>query len=345
MLVAMLRRLPEMALIPREILEKMFVNFWSQRVPAGQVLVPEGNWYCVLSGALDIVRFLPYHEPADETLAPSVSVEVLQQDDRLILQQLPPSLAHGPTMESVGTLSSMASFRSGDSFGPYRDGWLVANSDTELLCCPLRTLRFMERRSQSRESRGDEVAELRHAPLLEDCPEKVIQQALEVLELREVVYGQDPLKQWPGLCIIRTGQLRLAAQTAASDAQSSGALALDSDASVAVAGVGRELCVLGPGDAVCEELIIGGPRLPGLTSSMVISANLEAWFLPQERRHEVEGSCFEKHLLSARDGNYQRLQKKVSERAAWIQTRERALAEVQFSTQNRPLSASAVVRG
>jgi CRP-like cAMP-binding protein len=333
-----------MAMFPRNFLQAHISNFFVLNVPAGKPLFLERNWYCLVTGVLAVTRFTTAGAQADKSDSKGQSQVMSadsQADDAGILTSSLEQFEGIPRLTTLRELEGLMSFQHGWSFGPYGDEWLVAKTDVELICLPLRTFSSWTRRFQGRERNGCDVELLRKSPLFQSCPERFLQVALEeLLELHEVVFGTDPMVQYPGLLIVRSGQLQLLAQY-----PQRGGVNMPSADSVEPASNAVELCTLTPGDAIGEEALLGGEPLQGLTSSRVVSSHLEFWSLPEQRLLDAESSGLLDQLKAAQTTNRQAVEKKIADNAAWAEIRRVSLAEVLKGTRGRALCLEQPVIG
>lgn len=329
--IGLLRRLPEIGVFPRDFLEKHITHFYAQHVPAGQPLFLEKSWCCLVHGTLDVVRFVKGKTATDESNSTWLTQDLPQSPVYNSLEEfdplaMPSDLIRFPELTVATQLDALQSFRFGDSFGPCGDEWLVASTDVELICLPLRTLNAWNRKC-CRQSilvrAGNDVALLRKCLLFQCCSVRYLQIALEeLLEPHEAVYGSDPLSEWSGLCIIRTGQLQLLANTPA-PAKDVRATPQDSSCPSTY-----ELCTLGPGDSIREEDLLDGTPIPNVSCSKVVSPQLEFWILPTALRSDAEGSGLLKELRLGQEASRRALVERIVETAAWAETKRKVLQEV-----------------
>lgn len=247
-------------------------------------------------------------------------------------------------MRTVGRIEELQTFQGGGRFGPRGDGWLVAAPEgAELLAMPLRALRWLERQGRRRSGPGaslleEEATLLARAPLFSSCSGEMLRRALEeVLERREALWGEDPLASWTGLCIVRSGQLRLlppsseAGRPATAPAQA----ARPREPSAA-------LCVLEAGDAIGEEALLGGPPALHFGASEVESVRLDAWVLPPERLHLAHDIGLVDCLVAAQEASQQQLRARAGATSAWARVRSQTLAEMRQSWRT---ADSAIITG
>merc|ERR1719343_957441 len=88
----------------------------------------------------------------------------------------------------------------------------------------------------------------------------------------------------------------------------------------------EELCVLGPGDALGEEKLLGGSPGLAFTRSKVLSHRLEAWVLPPSRSGDAEDIGLMATMRENRDNKRRELQERAKAANTWARLRPRALA-------------------
>merc|ERR1712217_449456 len=213
--------------------------------------------------------------------------------------------------KTVDTLRPNAVLQGGDRFGPHGDSWLVAGSaGATLLCLPLSLYRSFARQSAAAAENEKErlqkaLAVLRGSALLQTCPPGILRVATEeFLEQREAHFGEDALVRWgPGLAVIYNGKLQLSLGNA-------------------------EVVTLGPGDALGEEVLLGGETELAFDRSEVCTGRLEAWFLPQSRRDLAEDAGLLVHLETARREALNQLLDRARATAEWAVQRQRVLTDL-----------------
>merc|ERR1719262_1671580 len=140
--------MPEMTLIPKDVLCRNMQYFTVHTVPAGQPMFPTNNWHCIMAGKLGIFRFTtPNDASCNQAQGGTTSLD--ENSDWL---QIPPALQIPQSWERVGTMETPAYFKGGQEFGPVRDGWLVADETTEILAFPLACIERMKRKIDSEQN-------------------------------------------------------------------------------------------------------------------------------------------------------------------------------------------------
>jgi len=306
-LAQLIRKVADMHKIPPGVLEDNITRVTARSLPPGSPVLPQSYWYCVVAGNLDVVRFapdLPVRRPPDE--------EPSRENEVSLLRRVAVPLHTKLRQEVVGHFGPNSTFQGGDHFGPHGDGWLVVSSScsAEIICLPTHSVQSMcmqgevsEHRT-SRLSGDEEETFLRRTLLIDDDAQFVRVRSL--FDRRAASFGADLLTLWPGMLIIDRGELRV----------------LGAD--------GKELCLLGAGDVLAEEVLVGGDRLPGMVATEVLSVNLEAWVLPKDREKEVRTMEFLQHVRYIRSFLRKQLELKVAHSFAWSRVRKRIISECEL---------------
>eukprot|EP00933_Yihiella_yeosuensis_P079118 TRINITY_DN91297_c0_g1_i1.p1 TRINITY_DN91297_c0_g1~~TRINITY_DN91297_c0_g1_i1.p1 ORF type:complete len:221 (-),score=42.02 TRINITY_DN91297_c0_g1_i1:23-586(-) len=174
------------------------------------------------------------------------------------------------------------------------------------------TLRVLRRRCEEHKDHciGEDVVRfLARTPLMRSCSEALIRSAAAdgLLELKEAGCTEDALQIWgKGLFILCSGQLRVL--------NGSGAEA-------------EEVCVLGPGDFLGEEVVLGGSPSLSFSSSQVLTGSIQAVVLPWLRREESQAQQLLKKISDCRKEACCELQARAAQRASWARTKHRIVTE------------------
>merc|ERR1719321_2212197 len=169
----------------------------------------------------------------------------------------------------------------------------------------------------------------------------------EFIERHEAISGEDPLGTWPGLCIVRKGQLQLILKPdnersrerrkALTRSPGGGPIAIDQTALMAeskmkkqVKGNDKEklLCVLEPGDCFGEETLLGGTGFSFCCRSEVVSISSEFWVLPQAKQEAADKMGLLEFLADQRELNLQAIERKIDEAEYWNRTKKTTLAKI-----------------
>lgn len=345
-----LRRMPEMTLIPKlELCRNM--RFWTvHTVPAGQPLFPTNNLHCILAGKLGVFRFTTPNDPQCNQ-GQSVTSSFDETSDWL---QIPAALLGGrpQSWERVGTLETPACFKGGETFGPVGDGWLVADESAEVLAFPLVCIERMKRKMDPEQSDGfaRDVDFLSGIELFRNVPQRLLLSMLEeFIERHEAMSGEDPLGMWPGLCILRRGQLKLTLKQEVEHAERRKAIKgvpgaaalLDRSAWLGAKKSkktedhsAKPLCTLEAGDAVGEETLLGGTGFSFVCSSEVVSVNAEFWVLPQAKQDAAERMGLVEFLAQQREPHLRSIERKIDEVEYWRRFKKKTLEQVRAKQGN-----------
>lgn len=346
--IRFLRGLAGMASMTRAVVMKKLPEFSTRQVAEGEVVLLEANWYCVLDGSLDVVRFLRSPPPGEAQLAYLKRRQMQEQqlDDGGAAAaklegdadplRMPDELEELPELQVASALRKQATFRGGDAFGPEGDGWIVAGvGGVELLVCSLHKMRALEKTCGGLQAQVEaDVKLLSSCALFKSCPPHVLLTMVgEIFERREALGGEDPMALWDGLVVIREGELQLWADEAAPrrpgspGGSSAGGTSVGTSTRSSTRGptAAQELCTLGPGDALGEEKLFGGPPAIAFTRSRVVSFRLEAWVLPPERWGDAEDIGLLCQLRPHRDAERRELQERARAAIDWARARPKAL--------------------
>lgn len=329
-----LRRMPEMALIPREVLCRNMHFFTVHTVAEGQPLFPTNNWHCIMAGKFSIFRFTTLNDACCNQGSASAS----SLDENSDWLQLPPMLWTPQNWERVGSLETHTCFKGGQEFGPQGDGWLVADETTEVLLFPLACIDRMKRKinSEQNEDLLRDVDFLAGVELFRNLPMRLLCSMLEeFIERHEAISGEDPLGMWPGLVIVRKGQLQLTLKTEVEDAEQRSKIKKQThDRSAWLGGSkmknqthdhAKPLCVLEAGDCVGEETLLGGTGLSQVCSSEVVSIRAEFWVLSQEKQESAEQMGLLEFLTHQREPNLQAIERKIDAAEDWQRQKKKTL--------------------
>eukprot|EP00927_Polykrikos_kofoidii_P034493 TRINITY_DN29264_c0_g1_i1.p1 TRINITY_DN29264_c0_g1~~TRINITY_DN29264_c0_g1_i1.p1 ORF type:complete len:1019 (-),score=158.87 TRINITY_DN29264_c0_g1_i1:31-3087(-) len=344
--IRFLRGLPGMAFVTRPVVIRMLRNFGTLQLAEGQVLLLEANWYCVLDGTFDVVRFGRRPPPGEmqkflmkrasqemqrDEVPTSGATPAAENDDPL---RIPEEMKELPELQVASVLHKQATFRGGDAFGPEGDAWIVAGEGgAELLVSSLQDIRNLERACGGLQEQVEaDVRLLSRSGLFKSCPPHVLLTAVsEIFDLREALDGEDPMALWPGLVVIREGELQLWSDSTNTSSTRPGSPGGSSagggtgGTSPRDIGSAQELCILGPGDSLGDEKLFGGPPAIPFTRSRVMSFRLEAWVLPPERGGDAEDIGLFTHLREHRDAERRELQERARAANRWSKVRPRAL--------------------
>mmetsp|Transcript_106756 Transcript_106756/g.300075 ORF Transcript_106756/g.300075 Transcript_106756/m.300075 type:complete len:807 (-) Transcript_106756:114-2534(-) len=326
--IRFLRSLPSMSSMTAAVVIRRISEFSTRQIPEGRLILPENKWYCVLDGSIHVVRFCRPAPPGElgKMLAKKRGWnEARAEDEDSDPLSMPRTLREIPGLEVLEKLSENSTFRVGDTFGPLGDGWLVAGQGgVELLCLGMKVLKKFERLSGSLGQVESDLKIIAQAPLFKAVPTHVLLTMVsEIFELRRACWREDPLSSWPGLVVIRSGQLQLWTDARPS---SPGAAALRPGSASAAPEGKEELCVVGPGDVIGVEKLLGGAPSITFNGSAVLSHWLEAWVLTPERHGDAEDIGVFAHMQEFRYAERRKLQERANFTCAWTRRRPRALA-------------------
>merc|ERR1719253_1506236 len=92
-----LRRMPEMTMLPKEVLCRDMHFFTVHTIPEGQPLFPTSNWHCIMAGKLGIFRFTT----PNDACCNQGSAAARSMDETSDWLQLPPALRTAQKWEKV----------------------------------------------------------------------------------------------------------------------------------------------------------------------------------------------------------------------------------------------------
>eukprot|EP00928_Gymnodinium_smaydae_P000199 TRINITY_DN10072_c0_g1_i2.p1 TRINITY_DN10072_c0_g1~~TRINITY_DN10072_c0_g1_i2.p1 ORF type:complete len:707 (-),score=146.46 TRINITY_DN10072_c0_g1_i2:138-2258(-) len=329
--VRFIRGLHGLSSMTLEVAKKGLTQFSTRSVVEGQAFLLENGWYCVLSGTLDVMRFGRQTPPGElykklaaqgRPLVPPSGSEPANVGELAVSDPLgmPCSMEEVPELQVVDTLPEQSTFCSGDTFGPLQDGWLVAGEGgVEVLCLKLDQYKSFVRRCGGMQAQVEaDVGLLKRCTLFRSCPTHVLLTMVsEIFAKREALCGEDPINAWPGLVVIRSGRLQLWADSSWGGGNPGSPHSPRGP---------EELCVLGPGDILGLDTVIGGPPELQVLHSKVLSHKLQAWVLPPERKEDAEDIGLQGYLREFRETHRRELLERANAANSWARHRPQALA-------------------
>lgn len=243
-------------------------------------------------------------------------------------------------------METLSYFNGGDVFGPQGDAWLVADETTEILAFPLVCIERMKRKIDSSQTDGfqRDVDFLSGVELFRNLPMRLMCSMLEeFIERHEAICGEDPLGTWPGLLIVKKGQLQLTLKQEQEHferrkALKPGPIAIDRSAWLGakvkkqVNDQPKVICVLEPGDCVGDETLLGGTGFSFCCSSEVVSVSSEFWVLPQAKQDAADKMGLLEFLANQREANLQAIERKIDEMEYWNRTKKKTLEKIRGRT-------------